>query len=273
MKMILIHADRSRSFEHRLRAAMRIAQRKKAHLRIMITTPIQQFVSVDPFGGTYFAEDAIAKAQADDDVYGAELSERMEKELMRWDVVRCSGNVVAALAEEALLADVCVVSLTGEAEAGAKGLLTFAGDIAMESGRPILAMPPHAEAAARFQLGGPVLLAWNGSVGAANALRAMVRLMDASAKVTVLTVGAISGNVAVEDALDYLEAYGFSAEHRHRETEGYSVEAVIEAQAESVNAALIVLGAYGHSRLRETLFGGTTQYFMGQSDWPLLLAH
>ena len=64
MRSILVHADHDKANEVRLQTALDIARRLRAHLTLLIATPLQQFVSFDPFGGTYFAAEALAAAQA-----------------------------------------------------------------------------------------------------------------------------------------------------------------------------------------------------------------
>ena len=52
-----------------------------------------------------------------------------------------------------------------------------------------------------------------------------------------------------------------------------AIEEVIENVAGEIGADLLVMGAFGHSRLREVLLGGVTRYFLKDSSIPLLLAH
>src|SRR3546814_1168050 len=75
MRSILVHADNDSAFEGRLQVALDLARRFEGHATLLIATPLQQFVSFDPFGGTYFAAEALAAAQADDLALESRLAE------------------------------------------------------------------------------------------------------------------------------------------------------------------------------------------------------
>ena len=75
------------------------------------------------------------------------------------------------------------------------------------------------------------------------------------------------------DALRYLSRHGLKAELHELAKDG-SVEQTLAREAGRLGAQLLVLGAYGHSRVREFLFGGVTRYFLEEASAPpLLLAH
>lgn len=66
---------------------------------------------------------------------------------------------------------------------------------------------------------------------------------------------------------------GISSEIRIIKAEGGGPPELLAAAAEGCDADLVVLGAYGHSQLREMLFGGCTQSFLRQADRPVLMMH
>src|SRR3546814_15419013 len=80
MRSILVHADNDSAFEGRLQVALDLARRFEGHATLLIATPLQQFVSFDPFDGTYFAAEAPAAAQADDLALESRLSEQLAGE-------------------------------------------------------------------------------------------------------------------------------------------------------------------------------------------------
>jgi nucleotide-binding universal stress UspA family protein len=71
----------------------------------------------------------------------------------------------------------------------------------------------------------------------------------------------------------HLARHGVKAEARQVPSAGTSVTRVLLAQARDEAADLLVMGGYGHSRVREMLFGGTTRTFLDQATIPVLLAH
>ena len=94
-----------------------------------------------------------------------------------------------------------------------------------------------------------------------------------SSEVHLLTVKEKSGGFPATDALRYLSRHGVKAELTVLPRVG-STEETLAAALTRLQAGLLVMGAFGHSRLREFLFGGVTNYFMSVEGGPaLLLAH
>ena len=89
----------------------------------------------------------------------------------------------------------------------------------------------------------------------------------------MLTVEEKSGGFTTDDALRYLELHGVSARPIALTRQG-STEQTLAAAVRDADAQLLVMGAYGRSRMREYLFGGVTRHFLGDKTAPaLLLAH
>jgi nucleotide-binding universal stress UspA family protein len=121
---------------------------------------------------------------------------------------------------------------------------------------------------------GTACIAWDGSDEAAFALRCAARLLAGCRNVHVLTVLTEKPEgFPATDALRYLSRHGIEAE-LHELDRGSSIEETLAATANRLDADLLVLGAYSHSRVREFLFGGVTRYFLEDKGAPpLLLAH
>lgn len=269
MKAILVHADHGPGMAGRMAAAAALARRHGGHVTILVNTPFQRFVAMDPFGGAYVAAQVLEDARRDD----SELAERLSAELARaglnGEVVSTGDDLVDDLAEAATLADIVIVSIPAAGDARAQASPTLAGDLAMAGRTAVLALP---EAHPALDLDGPVLVAWNGSAEAAAALRAALPLLPGRA-VTVLRVGEDEGRIADQAAIDYLARHGVAATLRVEPVGAEGVEETIRARAQAAGATLLVMGAYGHSRLRETLFGGVTRQMLAGAGVPLLLAH
>lgn len=269
MRSILVHADHDSANEGRLQTALAIARRQRAHVTLMIATPFQQFIAVDPFGGTYLATEAMAKAQIDDAALDAALSARLAKEDVPWDIAAADGDIAASLAAAATFADLAIVSLPGAGHDRWKEPGLLAGDLALAISAPVLALPRDA---ATLDLDAPAMVAWNGSPEAAHALRAALPLL-AGRRVELVGVGEDDGRLPATDALAYLSRHDIHAGARVIPRGTLSVEETLEGAALDMGAGLIVMGAFGRSRLRETLFGGVTRYLVTSGRIALLLAH
>ena len=145
----------------------------------------------------------------------------------------------------------------------------LAGDLALTASVPVLALPQDSKA---LDFDKPALIAWNGSPEAAHAVRAAVPFLKGR-PVVIVTIGGDEGDFAAEEAARYLSRHGIHAELRAIERGVETPEERIEKEADALGAGLIVMGAFGRSRLRETIFGGATQYLVTGGRYPLLLAH
>lgn len=269
MKSILVHADDTAAMTTRLESALTLARLRGGHVTLLVNTPFYRFVAMDPFGGAYLAAGALAEAQARDAVLAARLEAELANEDVSWDVVHGDGDLITALASAAALADLSIVTMTSAMPDRFDGAPLLGGDLALASRAPVLALP---EEGGLFDLAGPALVAWNGSAEAATALRAAVPLL-AGRDVTLLRIGAQQGQFPDTAAAKYLARHGVRAELREQAASSLSTGQDLEAAAFDMGAALLVMGAFGRGRLRETLFGGVTRHLLNAARVPLLLAH
>jgi len=269
MRNILIHADASPAMAARTETALQIGRRFRSHLSFLIASPYQQFIASDPFGGIYLAREQLAKAQLADTELETTLGAQLAREDVPWDIAVADGELLGCLALAATLSDLVIVSLGARDRRGlAQGVI--AGDLAMTVPVPVLALPAEGKP---VDLDAPVMVAWNGSPQAAHALRAAVPLMGDARSVVMVQVGPDEGRVSAEDALCYMSRHGVHGELRRVERRQQTPEEILEAIAKDMAPGLIVMGAFGKPRLRETLFGGVTRYLLEAAPAPLLLAH
>ena len=130
----------------------------------------------------------------------------------------------------------------------------------MTSGRPVLAVPYAGNFPA---VGERVLIAWNASREAARAVNDALPLLAQAQNVTVLAVNSRSGigghgDVPAADIALHLARHGVKAEAAPTSSGDISDSQALLSYAADISADLIVAGAYGHSRVREIVFGGVT---------------
>lgn len=158
---------------------------------------------------------------------------------------------------------------TSVADSFVPDMIPIVSDAVLKAGKPILAIPDDSRG---IDFGGHVLAAWDGSGPAAEALRAAAPLLASAEGVTILEIGDIRGEIA-EDAATYLSRHGVRPRVEHVDEPDEGVAAGLLAEMDRRRPAFCVMGAYGHSRLRESLFGGITRKMLEEAKVPLFLAH
>ena len=121
-------------------------------------------------------------------------------------------------------------------------------------------------------------VAWKAGVPAARAIRAALPALRTAQDVTVALFDPVStasqdGENPGSDVAAWLNHQGCTVAVQQYPSSGQDTGTAILKRAKEIAADLIVMGAYGHSRLRETVFGGTTQTLIEQRDRPVLLCH
>lgn len=142
------------------------------------------------------------------------------------------------------------------------------------SGRPVLLLPEKSQATLHPER---VLIAWDSSLEATRAVREALDILVAADDVRLVLVDPLAGESGQgaepgADAAAYLARHGVKVAVDRLPSSGQSVAAVLARHAADMNADLMVMGAYGHSRLRERIFGGVTRSMLEAPPLPILLA-
>jgi len=143
--------------------------------------------------------------------------------------------------------------------------------IVMLSGRPVLLAPPRPA----MTIGRHVAIAWKPGAESARAATATTALLTRAERVTILAVAEQDDDVArlaAEDLAASLGWHGIRAEVRVQPANG-PTGPMLQKMAHESDADLMVMGAYGHSRLREYIFGGVTEAMIAACSLPVLLFH
>jgi len=146
----------------------------------------------------------------------------------------------------------------------------FIDHVLLRSGRPVLLAPAQRPAT----LTGTIMVCWKETPEAARAVAAALPLLAKCRHVVIANVHerapAASG---IADVVRHLAWHGIEADVRRLDAGAGSAGARLSAAARECAADLVVLGAYGHSRARELLFGGCTQHFVDDPAQAVLLMH
>jgi len=275
-KTILVHCDASRSVGSRLAAAAEVARRFDSRLvglharePFEIVSYVDGGMALGPLMEAYEAgRDATEKtARA-----AYEKATRGAAFMSEWRVTEAFPD--DALAVNARYADLLVVGQADpEDVAASRGDLPEA--MAFATGRPVLVVP---KIGALSPVGRTVMVCWNASRESARAAADALPFLRAAEKVIVLVVDPeISadghGQEPGADVALWLARHGVNVIVQRDVAADTRVGEIILSRAADSGADLIVMGIYGHSRLREFVLGGASRTLLESMTVPVLMSH
>ena len=275
-KTILVHCDASRAVGTRLAAAAQVAQRFEARLvglharePFEVVSFVDGGMALEPLMEAYRAGCEAAEKTAQSAYDKATKGRNFPSE---WRVTEAFSD--DALTVSARYADLLVV---GQADpddpAGSRNDLPEA--MAFATGRPVLVVP---HIGAPSTVGKTVMLCWNASRESARAAADALPFLRAAEKVIVLVVdpevsAAGHGQEPGADVALWLARHGVKVTVQRDVAADAQVAEVILSRAADHGVDLIVMGIYGHSRLREMVLGGVTRDILQHMTVPVLMSH
>ena len=177
-------------------------------------------------------------------------------------------DVPQILVEYARLRDLTILSVPVSSDQW------YAEAIIFESGKPTLILP-ESPPPRPFELG-TVAVAWDFSRAAARAVSDALPILEQAKKVHVVTVvkeKVLDTKRSAEELAKNLARHGIDVALDKVDAKGRPIGSVLESYALSHQADLLVMGAYGHSRLREFVLGGATRSLLSRPPLPILFSH
>ncbi|WP_210359081.1 universal stress protein [Sphingomonas beigongshangi] len=270
MKTGLLHVAEDRGGEARVDAAIQLAKAFGLHLTGTQAAPLSAYAMADPFGGVYPSLKLFAEHEKRQDATRASIEERLRDDGVSFGWVRGAGSPAVVLLDQSRLNDLIILSHLESDEGGWDAELDLVGDVAVHSRAPILSVPYDN---GTLNLEGTALVAWNASFEAAQALRFSVPLLSRASLVQIVTIGDEAPEFPASGAAAYLSHHGIKSELLPVPLADLSVGEELLNVAIDTQANFVVLGAYGHSRIRERILGGVTREMLLRCPKPLLLAH
>ncbi len=277
-KNILVHLDESKACGFRVEAAASLAAAHDAHLTGLA-------LAVEPnlpgFAYNQLQSAAIKAMREQVTARAGQLAESFEQALKGKDVKletlakACVQTEIAPLIGlHARYADLVVMG-QADPDAPPPGGMHLPEEVALGAGRPVLVVP---YVGARKTLGEHITVAWDAGREAARAISDALPALVAAKSVQVLVInpevsrerhGADPG----ADIARYLARHDVKVEVQRLTTRELSVGDTILSVLADRGSDLLVMGAYGHSRLRELMLGGVTRQLMTHMTVPVLLSH
>ncbi|WP_417621956.1 universal stress protein [Parasphingorhabdus sp.] len=268
MKSVLLYVDDDAGLEARLQAALDLTRSLGGHLHCLRTHPYNSQMAFDGVTGMSVTYDVVTVWRELDEKLQAGIEKRLAGEGVSWDYRTEYAEPARGLSKNSALVDIILLSsASGKNSASSLGIL---GDVLFNATAPVVVQPDDVT---KFNASGPALVAWNGSFEAGNALRAAVPLLKMASDVHILTVEEDKDHDLPQlAASEYLAYHGIKSEILNSPTGVSSVEDALLSEAQKVHAEYLVMGAYGHSRAREFLFGGVTRNLFKYCPVPLVVS-
>jgi nucleotide-binding universal stress UspA family protein len=272
LKHLLVHVDDAPNGPARNQVAVALARAHDAHLSGI-------YVLADPMTGraaasgvsTQLSPRFLAEQQdrvrerADQCV--SEFAKAAESAKVSSDHRIERDNAVAeTIAERARCAD---LTLLGKPNGEGASLVH---DVLFGSGRPVMIVPASAGATC----GKRVMIAWNGSRESARAVSDALPILEKAETVSVVCVNGSRwprNAPAGAEVIDHLSRHNIHPEMDNLESSGLAVGDAILARVAEKSVDLLVMGAYGHSRIREFVLGGVTKRMLQSTTVPVLMSH
>ncbi|MEO7401134.1 MAG: universal stress protein [Polaromonas sp.] len=277
---LLVHLDATPQAMQRLDVACRIRQAHGcAVTALYAVTPSLVELPFSPEVGPEIA----ASLRDLDDERRARVRNAFDQSLARqaldagWAEVR-DDPVIAVFAQQALYADLLVLGQHDPAGTPQDGVpFDFVEDVMATSGKPALVLP---YAGLPATLGETIVIAWKPTREAARAVAAAVPMLQRARRVHILSWSGDDGQQ--EEAsiggdlltlTGYLKRFGVDATWHRDGREPQQMGELLLSRAFDLEADLLVMGCYGHSRAREWVLGGTSRTVLRSMSLPVLMAH
>jgi len=269
---IVVHLTGSSEDTVRLDYANGLALLLGAHLTGMQVHAMPDILAITDPSGSSFLQQLIETSNKQADNVSARLREKLaafgpHAELRRLDLF--PDQVGRSLASEVRVADLFVGTRPyGDPAKGER----IEEAVLFRSGRGCLFLPPKVTRAAKLDT---VVIGWKNTREAARAVAAAIPLLQLATNVDVIMVSEGDGSLGLEHGVDigkYLSRHGVTSEIRTVPGAPDTAEA-LQREAHASGADLIVMGAYGHSRLQEFVLGGATRDVLKNSAIPVFMAH
>ena len=273
---LLVHLDASPQALPRLQAARLIGQAQGAAVTALYAvTP--RFIEL-PFAPPVGPGVVTALREIDDELRNRARSAFKQSMAtpgipVTWAEVP-DDPVMAAFAQQALYADLLVLGQHDPSALSSSGLPPdFAETVMAISGKPALILP-YAGLLPSV-IGETVVVAWKPSREAARAVSAAIPLLRRARRVVIVSWSGNDERIEGSplDLNSYLKLNGVEASWDRQGEEPEALGELLLSRAFDLEADLLVMGCYGHSRAREWVLGGTSRTVLRSMTLPVLMAH
>ena len=259
-----------------LDAAIDLARREDAHLDVFCLGVDHSQTGYYYAGASaYVFQESIDKAMAAAESLEAAARARLAREDIRWSVesaVAQVGGLTTLIGMRARFSDLVLLTRPYGDDAPPDGEAVT--EAALFEGRAPVLISPNRGLPADF--GKKVMIAWNQTEEAMTAVRRAMPFLVAAESVEITVVDPSPHGPERSDPggalCQMLTRHGVNASIAVLARTMPTTSEILNHRAIEIGADLVVMGAYGHSRFREAILGGTTRSMLGKTGLPILMA-
>lgn len=268
IKDVLVHVTEDPAAVRRIRCAAALASRLGARLSGIGPPPVATIPALPRAVADIGLEDALERLTAQrHEAVRTSFDEETRTCGVQTRWIAQDGGTDAEASDPSLYTDLLVVGMAGTRQPTGSGLTR--GQLIAAAAVPVLIVP---DAPALDSAGRHIVIGWNGRAEAGRAVRSALPLLRRADSVEILLVTTGPATATDSPLRSYLALHGVTASVKClRVEETYGVSGSLLARAEATGRDLIVMGAYGQSRLRQTMVGSTTDSVIARATIPVLV--
>jgi len=279
-KTLLVVLDENARSHERLAMAATLAERYEAHLVGLYAAVGREQGRFDQFNADAplfrpIYEDIETRIREQAEAMRATFEDVVDRRSLSAEWRTASGHPADQVVRHGRYADLIILGQIDPGDPWSPLLHPLPHEVALTAGRPVLVVPyvGHFE-----QVGRRVLIGWDASREASRAVNDALPLLASASVVTVMTVDAEQarsrhGELPGADIALFLARHDVKANVQSTVSAGVDVGNVLLSRASDLEADLLVMGAYGHARVRELLLGGATRTVLASTPVPVLMSH
>lgn len=272
-RTILVHVTADDSHAARLELALDFSRRFKSHLTGLFTSsPVTMPAAASGRAASHaFLAEAVAIARERGQSICSRYTDKASKEAAStWTWIEADGDHLDVLTHYANLSDLAIVAQSEPHTLEDAVALQIPDQLGLHAACPVLVVPTQWT---HTPIGKKVLVAWKDKREATRAVREALPILRAAAQVVVLApTTEKEGFRPGRDLDEFLRRHDVTGDFRASTEDRHAGETICDL-AENEECDMIVMGAYGHSRLMEIALGGATRYVLKHMTRPVFMAH
>jgi nucleotide-binding universal stress UspA family protein len=268
IKDIVVYVDNDKDCENRLESATSLCKTFEARLNGLY---LLQKISIPAYAGAYVPVEVFEANDEETvklrDKAKAVFTAKSDSQNIDCQFHAVEGDVGSELNRYSCYADLLIVPQRKSDRFDFNPYYQLS-DVLLGAACPVLLLPDRKPPALPPQT---ALLAWNGERECARALKAAMPMLSQVKKIDVVSINDEDDDTKM--IIDHINRHGINTEVHSQQGSHFDNGEALLGQATELHSEMLIMGAYGHSRIRELMLGGTTRHVLEHTRLPVLFSH